>query len=156
MVVNTASAKAEFGRAVQEIANIADGAGVRMPAEGRVGGVAEVKLAIEDLRELLVQSDRRELAAEPPIMLAPNPAQSFDEIEVVLHLILVGLRSGPELKAGADESKFVNVVGQIVGGAVDADLAGSDWRHVDVAVVDAHKAERGSRSPVWVKRRESR
>ncbi len=124
MVVNAAAAKAEFGSTVQEIAHIADGARSNNALrKSRVGGVAEVKLAVEDLREPLVESDRRELAAEPPVVLALDPAQSLDEIEVVLRLILVGLRSRPELKAGADESKFVNVVGEVVGGAVDAGLA---------------------------------
>jgi len=98
---------------LQEVAEVGGGGG---NARVGYGGVAEIELPVEDLREALVQGDRRELTAEAPVVLAFDPAQSFDEVEIVLRLVLVGLRSRPELEAGADESKFVNAVVRLLVG----------------------------------------
>jgi len=88
----------------------------------------------------LFTGDRRELTAEAPVVLAFDPARVSTKLK--LFCAWFGwLAESAELEAGADESKFVNTVGEVIGGAVDARPARGDWRYVNVAVVDANEAE---------------
>lgn len=86
VVIDTAPAKAEFRAALQKIRKIGD------------AGIAKVKLSVKDLRELLIETDRCELATKPPVVFPSDPSQSLYEIEVVLRLVLIGLRRRTELK----------------------------------------------------------
>jgi len=78
-------------------------------------------------------------------MRALHPAQSFHEVEIILRLILVSRRSGTQLKSGGAELReFVDGVGDVVGGAIDAQIGCSDGRDVQQAVIDANITKRNS------------
>ena len=71
---------------------------------GRTDGTAserieEEQLAIEYLREQLVQVNARIFTAEAKDVLASDPADRVDKAVVVLVLGLIGKRRGPNLEA---------------------------------------------------------
>ena len=71
-----------------------------------------------------------------------DPAYGVHEVVVVLGLELIRGRSGADLKAsGAELREFVNGVGNVVGGTVDAEVGGGDRGDIFQAVLDADVAE---------------
>src|ERR1035441_197955 len=135
VIVNPASAKAEFRGPLQKILKIGQRGG------GGGIGVGKEKLPVEHLWEFLVQIDRSELAPETPGLVAVNPAQGFHKIEVVLCLVLVSRRCGAKLEPGSPESELVDAIGQIICRAVNADIGRGYRVHVDGTVVDMHITE---------------
>ena len=117
VVGNTRTAEASLRGSLQEVLEIIIS----------VGGWDKEQLAIEYLGKELVEVDARKLAAKPPGVVAAHPAQIVDKAEIVLRLILVSKRRGPQLKAG--ESELVDVFRDIVGWPVDTEQSrrkGSD------------------------------
>ena len=130
MVINAAATKAEGRGALQEV----------LPVR-QTRAIQEEDLSIEGLRKELVEIDARKFGAEAEDVRALYPADVLDKVEIVLGLILVGGRCRSNLEALSVERKFINGLGDVVGGPVDAQIRGRDWRHIQQTVVHAHVAE---------------
>ena len=134
VVEDAAPAEAATGSALQEVLKV-----------GEAAAAAEEELAVEYLREKFVEVDANVLTTEPERVLTLHPAHGIDKVEIVLYLMLIGGRRGPDLKAG--ERELVDGISQVVGGTVNAECIGGEWavtpgrRSVEQAVVDPHLAE---------------
>src|SRR5262249_10355765 len=111
VIENAACAKTGLRSTDQEVLKVCGGR-----AEGANQGVREEQFAIEDLREQLIEIDAGVFAAETENVLAFDPADGVDELEIVLVLRLVGERCGAKLKTGAIEDEFVDGGGDAVSG----------------------------------------
>src|SRR5438270_10770544 len=132
MVVDAASAKAEFGSSLHEVLEIRDSI---------VIGVGKKKLPIENLWEQLIEINADELTSHGDGVRTVDPAQVFDEVEIILGLVLIGRRSWTELESGGQECELVDAAGEIVGRAIDAGVAGRYGIDVNSTIVDVNQAK---------------
>ena len=131
VIGKAATAETELRRAEEKILEV----GVA------VWGVGEKEFAVEDLRKVFVEIDEGHLTADADNMRALDPTESIDDGNVVLGLRLIAEGSRADFEAGTGKDEFVNGISDAVGGAIDAQVAGGNWRNVVEVVVDVDKAE---------------
>src|SRR5271165_173240 len=136
VVVHAAAAETELRGAKEKVLEVRGGG-----ANGAAAGVGEEELAVEHLGKELVEVYVVEFTANAQDVRTVYPGKGVEESVVVLRLVLVGRWSRAELEAGAHEGEFVDAAGQVVGGAVDADVADGDGILVNAAIVDVVETE---------------
>src|ERR1700741_5111296 len=98
MVVDATPAEAERRGAFKELLKVC----------GAAGGTSEDQLAIEDLREELVEIHSRRFPTPTEHVRASDPADVIDEVVVGLRLELVGGGTWSQLEARTVQREFVD------------------------------------------------
>src|ERR1035438_8300462 len=123
MVINAATAEAEFRCAPHEVREI----------RHRGRRIREEQLPVENLGKQFVEPDANVLSAKRQSMRALYPAQVLDEVEIILCLRPVGLRSRSKLKSGGRKSELINTAGQITRRPVNPRVSSRDRVHIGCA-----------------------
>src|SRR5438105_546423 len=112
MIEHAAAAKAELWRAPQKILEVGTGGNI---VRWIRRCIRKKQLAVEYLREKLVQIDTRILPSKTEDMRSFDPAHGVHKIVVILRLRLICRRRGTDLKTRTSEDEFVNRSRDIVG-----------------------------------------